>query len=243
MYVDRIGARDIVGNEAGSRLLNFHEYPSARGRRGVKWYNTGQSAYCIVYRENGDLFFRYDRDPNTMTFWPNSEAVTIKNEGSDPKIFGTFDLVSFRKYLERIRPWVMEGLHEAWCKEAVEKHCPPPWVTKMLQSAKTPRLSELNECAGKYADFCLKNTKTYHCHPVIDLNAPCPGPSYPYRVLHYVPNSWSEPILFKGIQRPDPLPADVTNDEIHTARRKLNARIQRNSRILKDKPRGLFENV
>ena len=246
MHVDNVSSRKCVGNEPGSPLLNFHEYTASNGKRGVKWYNSGQSAYCIVYLWDGTLSFRYDVNSDTFTFWPGSATVNVKNEGTPLPGFDRFDVASFREYLKRITPWVLEGLHEAWCKEAVEKHCPPPWITKLLGWSRTPRLTERSECSGTYSDCCDRNKPGYYCHAVMDSKFPPAGPEGaegPYRVVYYEPNNWSEPTYFMDIQKPKPLPADVTEKEIETARKKLNARINRKSRVLTEKPSGLFENV
>ena len=246
MYVSSIGARPCVGTEPGSPLLNFHEYTASNGKRGMRWYHTGQSAYCIGHYPNGNVAFRYDKDADIMTFWPDGKEMFIRNRGTPVTTFGNFDITSFRKYLEDITPWVLEGLHEAWCKENVEKHAPPPWITIMLRTRKTPRITEGCDCPGRYDNHCDRNGKNVFCHPVMDEHFPRAGPegdTGPYQLRYYVPPRWSESSYFHNIRRPKPLPADVTDEEKDAARKTVNAKIKRESRILRDKPRGLFEDA
>ena len=243
MYVERIGARECVGTTPGSRLLDYHTHLSSRGERTCKWSHDGSGrAFCYVYMPDGTLLFEYKQSTDTLSFFEDGKPTGVDVPNADvPKRFKYFDIDSFRKYLKYITPFVVEALDEAMCKKYVDHYSAPPWIENCYVTnvwLSHPPTNPWSGCDGFRGNTCDgKNENNFHCHDVIDPNNPprgYEGQRHPYTATHYQYRGWFLPTWFDGIQKPrEPLPDDVSTEEIKTIRDGLESWTKAQGRILK----------
>ena len=238
-FLDRVGSRKCVGTGPEMcRLLDYHTYISSKGERGVFWSHDGNDiAYCHIHDQHGTRIFEYDMYADTFTaVQEDGRIVTGKNEGTPLKTFPKFDVVSFRKYLRYVTPFVLEALEESLCKRFHEPYCKPPWLDRMF--GMTVLLKDVpyhlyHGCQGRRKMYCSGTDEHYRaCHVVIDTNRlPKGSDEWPYKVRHYAIPGWFMPSYLENVRKPvEPLPDDVSESMMNRAAKRLDARIKRRSR-------------
>ena len=200
-------------------------------------------AFCYVYAPDGSLILEYNRSTDTFSFFNKGKSVGVgvPNDDSLSQRFPNFDIVSFRKYIKYVTPFVIEALDEALCKKYMDRYFAPPWIDKCYVTnvwLSYPPKNPWTGCDGYRGNTCNgKNENGFPCHDVIDPNDPprgYDGQRHPYTAAHYQYSAWHMPTWFDGIKKPtEPLPDDVSTEEIKTVRDRLESWMKAQGRILK----------